>query len=108
MLVRIDLLNINLDISNTALVTNRKPTITADPESVLVATQDRDAAWLTSTAYALSIRVGVALSSIVIAAPKAQLQNKQQGNRNDMMTDDLTWDATAGSAVDTELTIAFD
>jgi len=25
-----------------------------------------------------------------------------------MMTDDLTWLATAGSAVDTELTIAFD
>jgi hypothetical protein len=50
----------------------------------------------------------VALASIVIAAPKAQLENKQQGNRSDMMTDDVTWLATAGSAVDTELTIAFD
>ena len=92
----------------SAIVTNRAPVITADPESELVATQDRDAKWLTSTPEAFSMRVGVALASIVIAAPKAQLENKQQGNRSDMMTDDVTWLATAGSAADTELTIAFD
>jgi hypothetical protein len=92
----------------SAIVTNRAPVITADPESELVATQDRDAKWLTSTAEAFSMRVGVSGSSIVIAAPKAQLENKQQGNRSDMMTDDLTWLATKGSASDTELTIAFD
>ena len=102
-----------VDVANrtgfkSAIVTNRIPIITADPESELVATQDRDAKWLTSTPEAFSMRVGVALSSIVIAAPKAQLENKQQGNRNDMMTDDLTWLCTSGSAVDTELTIAFD
>ena len=74
----------------------------------MVATQDRDAKWLTSTAEAFSMRVGVSAASIVIAAPKAQLENKQQGNRSDMMTDDLTWLATKGSAADTELTIAFD
>ncbi|MFM7012441.1 MAG: hypothetical protein ACKO0Z_24460 [Betaproteobacteria bacterium] len=92
----------------SALVTNRVPVITADPESVLVATQDRDAAWLTSLAYALSIQIGSAGSSVTIAAPKAQLENKQAGNRNDLMVDNLTWLATAGSAADTELTIAFD
>lgn len=92
----------------SALVTNRAPVITADPESVLVATQDRDAAWLTSTAYALSIQIGTSGSSVTIAAPKAQLENKQQGNRNDMLVDNLTWLATTGSAVDTELTITFD
>lgn len=92
----------------SAIVTNRAPVITADPESVLVATQDREAKWLTSVPEAFSMRIGVALASIVIAAPKAQLENKQQGNRSDMMTDDLTWLATQGSAADTELTIAFD
>ena len=102
-----------VDVANrtgykSAIVTNRVPVITADPESELVATQDREAKWLTSVPEAFSMRVGVALASIVIAAPKAQLENKQQGNRNDMMTDDLTWLCTAGSAVDTELTIAFD
>lgn len=92
----------------SALVTNRAPVITADPESVLVATQDRDAKWLTSTAEAFSMQIGSSGSAITIAAPKAQLENKQQGNRNDMLTDDLTWLATAGSSVDSELTIAFD
>jgi hypothetical protein len=92
----------------SALVTNRAPVITADPESELVATQDRDALWLTSSAQALSIQVGVSSSSITIAAPKAQLENKQQGNRSDMMVDNLTWLATQGSSADTELTITFD
>ena len=92
----------------SAIVTNRQPVITADPESLLVATQDRDLLWLTSSPQAFSLRIGAALSSIIIAAPKAQLENKQQGGRNDMMTDDLTWLCTQGSAVDTELTIAFD
>lgn len=92
----------------SALVTNRAPMITADPESELVATQDRDALWLTSSAQALSIQIGASGSSITIAAPKAQLENKQQGNRSDMMVDNLTWLATQGSSADTELTITFD
>jgi len=92
----------------SAIVTNRQPVITADPESVLVATQDRDALWLTSSPQAFSMQIGTTGTSITIAAPKAQLENKQQGNRNDMLTDDLTWLATAGSSADTELTITFD
>lgn len=92
----------------SALVTNRAPVITADPESTLVATQDRDAKWLTSTPEEFVMRIGASGSSIVITAPEAQLENKQQGNRNDMMIDDLNWLCTAGSSVDTELTIAFD
>jgi hypothetical protein len=92
----------------SAIVTNRQPVITADPESELVATQDRDALWLTSSPQAFSMQIGVTGTSITVAAPKAQLENKQQGNRNDMMADDLTWLATKGSAADTELTITFD
>lgn len=92
----------------SAIITNRQPVITADPESVLVATQNRDSLWLTSSAQAFSMRIGASGSSVTIAAPKAQLENKQQGSRNDIMTDDLTWLCTAGSSVDTELTITFD
>lgn len=92
----------------SALVTNRAPVITANPESVLVATQDLDALWLASTPQALSIQVGASGSSITISAPKAQLENKQQGNRSDMLSDDLTFLASAGSSVDTELSITFD
>lgn len=93
----------------SAIVTNRAPVITADPESVLVATQDRDAKWLTSTPEAFSAQIGSTGSSIVFAAPEAQLENKQQGNRSDMMSDDLTWLCTANaSTADAELTITFD
>lgn len=92
----------------SAMVTDRSPIITADPESVLVASQDRDALWLESDPKAMAITInGPADSSIVIDAPKAQLENKQQGNRNDLMTDDLTWLATIGSAADTELMLTF-
>jgi hypothetical protein len=92
----------------SAIVTNRAPIITADPESVLVATQDRDAAWLTSDPYAMAITLDGGTYDITIAAPKAQLENKQQGNRSDMLTDDLTWLATANaSSPDEELTITF-
>lgn len=93
----------------SALVTNRAPIITADPESVLVATQDRDAKWLTSTPEALSITInGTGNSTVVVAAPEAQLENKQQGNRSDMDIDNLTWLATANASTpDTELTITF-
>ena len=92
----------------SALITNRAPVITADPESVLVATQDRDSLWLTPTAQAFSMQIGTTGNSVTISAPKAQLENKQQGNRSDMLVDTLTWLATAGSSVDNELTIAFD
>jgi hypothetical protein len=54
------------------------------------------------------MQIGASGASVTIAAPKAQLENKQQGNRSDMLVDNLTWLATAGSGVDTELTITFD
>lgn len=92
----------------SALITNRAPIITADPEAVLVATQDRDAQWLEWSTEALAVTLnGTGNSTLVINAPAAQIENKQPNNRNDMITDDLTWLATAGSGVDTELTITF-
>ena len=94
---------------HSAIVTDRAPVITADPESVLVATQNRDSLWLTSDPQALSLTInGPSDSTIVIAAPKAQIENKQQGNRNGIMSDDLTWLATANdSTPDMELSITF-
>jgi hypothetical protein len=92
----------------SAIVTDRAPVITANPESVLVATQNRDSLWLTSSAQAFSMQIGTTGNSITVAAPKAQIENKQQADRNGIMADDLTFLCTAGSAVDTELTITFD
>jgi hypothetical protein len=92
----------------SAVVTDRAPVITANPESVLVATQNRDNLWLTSTPEAFSLQIGAAGNSITIAAPDAQLENIQQGDRSGLMSDDLTWLCTAGATADSELTITFD
>jgi hypothetical protein len=92
----------------SALITNRAPTITADPEAVLVATQNRDAQWLTMDASALLVELnGADGAKLAFSATKAQLENKQPGNRNDMITDDLTWLATKATNADEELLIEF-
>lgn len=91
-----------------AVVANRAPVITADPEAVLVATQNRDNQWLSMTTGALTITMnGPSGSSVVISAPAAQIENKQPGNRNDVITDQLTWLATQHTTPDSELTITF-
>lgn len=92
----------------TALVTDRTPVITAAPEAVLVATQNRHLQWLDMQTEPLEIVVpSVGNSSITIDAPAAQIQNIQQGERNGLVTDDITWMATKGATPDTELTITF-
>lgn len=92
----------------SAVVTNRKPVITADPEAVLVATQDRHDMFLTPTAAELAIVIGEAAGgTVTIAAPKAQITNIQQADRNGIYTDAINWMATKGASADTELTIAF-
>jgi hypothetical protein len=92
----------------SALVVNRKPMITANPEMVLMATQNRHEHWLTMDADSLVITTGGSNENrLVITATKAQIQNIQQGERNGLLTDEITWMATAGATADTELTIDF-
>jgi hypothetical protein len=92
----------------SALVVNRKPMITANPEMVLMATQNRHEHWLTMDADSLVITTGGSNENrLVITAAKAQIQNIQQGERNGLLTDEITWMATAGATADTELTIDF-
>lgn len=93
----------------SAIVTNRQPTITADPEAVLVATLDRYSALTGSTEYELEYKLPTAGSgSIIFLAPKAQIQTIAQGNRNDIVTDDITWQCNKnGTTNDEELTIQF-
>jgi hypothetical protein len=93
----------------SAIVTNRQPVITADPEAVLVASLDRYLALTASTEYELEYKLPTAGSgTIVFLAPKAQIQTAAQGNRNDIVTDDITWQCNKnGTTNDEELTIQF-
>jgi hypothetical protein len=92
----------------SALVLNRAPIITADPESVLVATANREQQWINGTTGALTATIkGPGNSTLVINAPAAQLENNQPGVRDEIVVDNLTWLATRSAAPDDELTITF-
>lgn len=114
--------NVNIDAGNSVimredpnetegyisgLVTNRLPVITANPEAELVATEDRYGDWLAMSEAAWSYTVsGPSSSSIVISAPKAQIINAQEGDRNDLQIDDMTWNCNKnGATQDQELSI---
>lgn len=94
-----------------AIITDRRPTITLDPEAVTVATQDRWAAWLAQTEYLLELDVDSGpLTGDLLSfdAPKAQLLNIQEADRNRIVTDSLEFVCNKNGAThDEELTITF-
>ena len=91
------------------VITDRNIRITGNPESKLVATQDRYSQFKDMTEAALSFTIdGPSTSTLVITAPKAQLVAKPMGDRNGIMIDQLEWQANKNvDASDQELSIAF-
>lgn len=91
-----------------ALVTNRNPRITCNPESRLVADDDRFGDWIAGTAGAFAVQCnGAGTSTIAFDAAKAQLLNVQEAARDDYVVDDLTFLVTKASNEDEELQITF-
>jgi len=116
--------SITLDVGNTvtlrecattvagfdnAIITNRVPRVTANPEAKLVATQDRYGQMLAGTEGVLSWTIpGPTTSYVTISVPKAQIQNNQEGDRNGLVTDEIEFSCNKnGSTVDEEFSIAF-
>lgn len=88
-----------------ALVYDRAPRFTSNPESVLVATQDRYESLLSSTEAALSLAIG---SAITISAPAAQIVNAQEGDREGVVIDELEWQANKnGTNLDQDVSLVF-
>lgn len=92
-----------------ALITDRTPKITGNPESVLVATQDRYLKFTAGTEAALSIAMaGPGTSSITFAAPKAQIVSIQEADRDGIACEQIDWECNKNvDAVDQEMTITF-
>ena len=89
----------------SGIITDRKPIIKGNPESVLVATQDRFGLFLAGTEAALSIAIG---GAITFTAPKAQVTNMQEADRNGVVIDQIEWAANKnGVTADQELSIVF-
>ena len=77
-----------------------------NPESKLVATDDVFGDWLSGEEQALSIVVSDSDDTITISAPKLQYNNAQEGDREGIEIDDITFQCNPSSG-DDELTIAF-
>lgn len=91
------------------IITDRYPLITCNPESVLVATQDRFGAWLAATEAEFSVTLdGPSNATLEISAPKAQITNVQEGDRNKVVIDDLEFKCNKnGATADQELSFVF-
>ena len=79
---------------NYFLVTDRQPIATADPESALVASADHYGDIINQTVQGLTYTIstaGTGNDNIVFALPAAQVQNNQEGDRNGIVTDQITW-----------------
>lgn len=92
-----------------ALIVDRTPKITANPEAALVATDDRYGDWLAGTEAALSVVLdGPTDADITLSAPKAQYMNVQEGEREKLVIDDVEWQCNKnGATADQELSIVF-
>jgi hypothetical protein len=91
------------------VITDRNPRITGNPESKLIATQNRYSQFRDGTEASLSFTIaGPTTSTLVFAMPKAQLVAKPMGERNGIMVDQLEWQANKNvDASDQEFSIAF-
>lgn len=91
---------------STAHIGNRLPTGSFDPESKLVATDDRYGRWLAGTEQALSVEFADAADTITIAAPKVQIRNPQEADREGLQVDNIEFQCNKSSG-DDELSITF-
>jgi len=90
------------------IITDRQPTVTLSREAVLLATQNHWADFTAGTTRALAIALGGATwNKLEWAAPAAQVDDVKSGDRNGLITDDLTFALRRSAANDDELTLNF-
>jgi hypothetical protein len=73
-----------------AIITDRTPTFTFDPDARLVAAEDVYAEWIASTTRALSCQFENATDRVTIAAPAVQRMTIANGDRDGIRTDNQT------------------
>jgi hypothetical protein len=92
----------------TALITGRRCRGTMNPETRLVAGEDTYGKWLSLTERALALQIGSGVNRVDFAAPKFQVVNPQEGERNGLQIDQIEFQLNrSASAGDDELTIDF-
>jgi hypothetical protein len=92
-----------------AMITNRVVTVTGNPESKLVATQDRFGQHLAMTEDVLTWGLDGPTNSVAtFSAPKAQIISITEADRNMLVTDEITWQCNRnGNNIDQEISLTF-
>ena len=92
-----------------ALVTNRVVTIAGNPESVVLGDQDRFGQLIANSEAVLTWNLdGPTNSVLTLSAPKAQIIDIKEGDRNGYVIDDITWQCNRnGSNIDQEISMTF-
>ena len=91
------------------VITDRNIRVTGNPESKLIATQNRYGQFRDATEGILSFTIaGPTTSTVVFSMPKAQIVGKPMGDRNGIMIDQIEWQANKNvDTVDEELSFTF-
>ena len=91
------------------VITDRNIRVTGNPESKLIATQNRYGQFRDSTEGILSFTIaGPTTSTVVFSMPKAQIVSKPMGDRNGIMIDQIEWQANKNvDTADEELSFTF-
>lgn len=75
---------------HSAIIVDRMPKITCNPEAVTVATQDVYGLWIAPTEASFVVVLdGPTNSDITLTAPKAQIMNAQEGDRGKIVTNEI-------------------
>lgn len=91
-----------------AIITDRLPTGTINPESELDGTKDNYDIWTAMTEEALAFSLVNATDKFALAAPKLQRTNVAAGDRNGVLTDEITFQLNKSAAAgNDELTFTF-
>lgn len=93
----------------SALIINRNPKVTGNPEAKLVATRDSYGQLLAMTEGVLTWGLdGPTNSVLTVSAPKAQVVKNTEGDRGGLVTDEIEWNCNKnGSTADQEVSITF-
>ena len=93
----------------SAIITDRTPTITVDPEAKLIATRDAYGAWIAQTEALFELDIaGPTDSLLTFDAPKAQIISNADGDRNGLAIDTLQLQCNKNGAThNEELSIVF-
>jgi hypothetical protein len=88
------------------MITDRAPGGTLDPETKLVATEPSYTNWINKVERAMTLELAAGTANCVFTAPKFQITNAQEGDREGLVIDTLTYQLNRDDG-DDELQIAF-